>query len=256
MQLSTYNSFFTGEIQEDACECLLLLIEIMDKGFGPCPTNDNINSKGSFSELLFPFVLGKYTICDICTMKSPAFETTSLLYVTPADSSSMQELLMQEHKQKIYKTCSCCGRDTWHIESKIFLQHPNYLIIIVNRITYSNNRITKNKSRIPLDLYIKLGPYKFSLQASVDHHGHYTAFSIVLGKHFTVTIIKLPNVISRILIIHLLPIYFCTSSCYVRAAICLEGRLSLLALSSVYSLTVEDGSWSTPMVPAQLSVPL
>ena len=80
--------------------------------------------------------------------------------------------------------------------------------------------------------------------------------SIVVGKHFTVTIIKLPNAISRILIIHLLPIYFCTSSCYVRAAICLEGRLSLLALSSVYSLTVEDGSWSTPMVPAQLSVPL
>ena len=74
--------------------------------------------------------------------------------------------------------------------------------------------------------------------------------SIVVGKHFTVTIIKLPNVISRILIIHLLPIYFCTSSCYVRAAICLEGRLSLLALSSVYSLTVEDGSWSIPMVPA------
>ena len=69
-------------------------------------------------------------------------------------------------------------------------------------------------------------------------------------------IIKLPHVISRILIIHLLPIYFCTSSWYVRAAICLEGRLSLLALSSVYSLTVEDGSWSTPMVPAQLSVPL
>ena len=80
--------------------------------------------------------------------------------------------------------------------------------------------------------------------------------SIVVGKHFTVTIIKLPNVISRILIIHILPIYFCTSSWYVRAAICLEGRLSLLALSSVYSLTVEDGSWSTPMVPAQLSVPL
>ena len=34
LQLSTYNSFFTGEIQEDACECLMLLIEIMDKGSG------------------------------------------------------------------------------------------------------------------------------------------------------------------------------------------------------------------------------
>ena len=197
-------------------------------------------------------------------MKSPAFETTSLLYVTPTDSSSMQELLMQEHKKILHKTCSCCGRDTWHIESKQILQPPNYLIVIVNRITYSNNRITKNKSRMPLDLYIKLGPYKCSLQASVDHHGysmncgHYTASFNCCAKtfHCNVMIIKLLNVISRILIIHLLPIYFCTSSWYVRAAICREGRLSLLALSSVYSLTVEDGSWSTPMVPAQLSVPL
>ena len=74
--------------------------------------------------------------------------------------------------------------------------------------------------------------------------------SIVVGKYFTVAIIKLLNVISRIPISHLLPIYFCTNSSWnVRAAICLEGRLSLLALSSIYSLTVEDGSWSTPMVP-------
>ena len=37
-------------------------------------------------------------------MKSPTFETTSLLYVTPTDSTSMQELLLQEHKQKLCKT--------------------------------------------------------------------------------------------------------------------------------------------------------
>ena len=101
LQLSTYNSFFTGETQEDGCECLVLLIEIMDKGFGLCPTNDNISSKGSFSELIFSFVLEKYIICDICTVKSPAFETTSLLYVTPTDCTSMQELLMQEHTKRI-----------------------------------------------------------------------------------------------------------------------------------------------------------
>ena len=45
----------------------------------------------------------------------------------------------------------------WHIESKQMLHHPVYLIIIVNRITYSNNRSTKNNIRMPLDLYIKLG---------------------------------------------------------------------------------------------------
>ena len=151
------------------------------------------------------------------------------------------------------------SRDTWHIESKKILQPPNYLIIIVNRITYSNNRITKNKSRIYILNWVRTNfPYKllWTIMDTLWTVVITQSLSIVVGKHFTVTIIKLPNVISRILIIHLLPIYFCTSSCYVRAAICLEGRLSLLALSSVYSLTVEDGSWSTPMVPAQLSVPL
>ena len=46
LQLSTYNSFSSAEIQEYACECLMLLIEIMDKEFWLCHTNDNINSKG------------------------------------------------------------------------------------------------------------------------------------------------------------------------------------------------------------------
>ena len=70
------------------------------------------------------------------------------------------------------------------------LQPHKYLIIIVNRITYSNNRITKNKSRMPLDLYIKLGPYNFSLKASVDHHGYslnsgyYTASINCCGEIF------------------------------------------------------------------------
>ena len=43
---------------------------------------------------------------------------------------------------------------------------------------------------MPLDLYIKLGPYKFSLQAFVDHHGysinsgHYTASINCCGQTF------------------------------------------------------------------------
>ena len=73
---------------------------------------------------------------------------------------------------------------------------------------------------------------------------------VVVGGHFAVTMIKLLNVLSRIPIIHLLPINFCRNSSWnVGAAVCPEGRLSSLTLSSVYSLTVEDGGWSTPMVP-------
>ena len=81
LQLSTYNIISTGETRDDACDCLMLLIEIMYKGFGLFPTNDNTSSKGSFSELLFPFVLSKYIICSICTVKSAALETTCQFYV-------------------------------------------------------------------------------------------------------------------------------------------------------------------------------
>ena len=50
LQLSTCNIFFTVETQNNACECLMLLVEIMGKGFGLCLTNDNIYSKGSSSD--------------------------------------------------------------------------------------------------------------------------------------------------------------------------------------------------------------
>ena len=54
---------------------------------------------------------------------------------------------------KLYKTCSRCKKDTWHVESKHLLQPPNYPTITVNRIIYVNNIIAKNRSLIHLDLY-------------------------------------------------------------------------------------------------------
>ena len=84
----------------------------------------------------------------------------------------MQELGLQEHKQKLCKTGSCCKKDTWHVVSKLILQPPKYLIVIVNRFDYINNTIIQNRSLILLDMNIMLGPYKFNLRTTVDHHGH------------------------------------------------------------------------------------
>ena len=33
-----------------------------------------------------------------------------------------------------------------------------------------NNKIIKNSIPVPLDLNIMLGPYRFKLRATVDHH--------------------------------------------------------------------------------------
>ena len=46
---------------------------------------------------------------------------------------------------------------------------------------YINNNVTKDRCSIPMDTTVRLGPLKFSLRATIDHHGpsihsgHYTA---------------------------------------------------------------------------------
>ena len=78
------------------------------------------------------------------------------------------------------KSCFRCNKNTWHVESNHILQPPNYLIIVVNRFRYINNQFAKDKCSIPMDMTVVLGYHKFSLQATIDHHGpsiysgHYT----------------------------------------------------------------------------------
>ena len=135
----------------------------------------------SLSDILFSFVFEKYIVCDVCGLSSPSFESSSVLYISPTDTSSMQNLILEGLQQKLQKSCSRCNKNTRHIESSYILQPPKYLLLFVNRFRYINNNITKDRCPIPMDTTVRLGPLKFSLQATIDHHGpsidsgHYTA---------------------------------------------------------------------------------
>ena len=104
-----------------------------------------------------------------------------ILYISPTDTPSIQNLILEGLQQKLQKSCSRCNKNTWHIESSYILQPPKYLLLFVNRFRYLNNNITKDRCPIPLDTTVRLGPLKFNLQATIDHHGpsidsgHYTA---------------------------------------------------------------------------------
>ena len=95
------------------------------------------------------------------------------------------------------KSCSRCNKNTQHIESSYILQPPKYLLLFVNRFKYINDNITKDRCPIPMDTTVRLGPLKFSLQATIDHHGpsfdsgHYTASINCCKKHSIATITKL-----------------------------------------------------------------
>ena len=106
--------------------------------------------------------------------------TRSVLYISPNDTSSMQNLILQGFQKNLQKSCSRCNKNTWHIESSYILQPPIYLLPFVNRFWYINNNVTKDRCSISMDTTVRLGPLKFSLRATIFHgpsihSGHYTA---------------------------------------------------------------------------------
>ena len=121
----------------------------------------------SLFDILFSFVLEKYIVFDVCGLRSPSFESSSVLYISP----TMQNLILEGLQQKLQKSCSRCNKNTRHIESSYILQPPKYLLLFVNRFRYINSNITKDRCPIPMDTTVRLGPLKFSLQATIDHHG-------------------------------------------------------------------------------------
>ena len=71
------------------------------------------------------------------------------------------------------------------------------VLLFVNRFRYINNNVTKDRCSIPMDMSVRLGPLKFSLRATIDHHGpsihfgYYTASINCCQKHSIATITQL-----------------------------------------------------------------
>ena len=169
-----------GQIQQDSTKCLLMLISIIHKGSMPDSSSTTYPTGASLSDILFSFVLEKYIVCDVCGLRSPSFESSSVLYIIPTDTSSMQDWILQGMQQKWLKSCSRCNKNTWHVESSYILQPPKYLLLFVNRFRYTNNNITNDRCSIPMDMTVMLGPLKYSLRATIDHHGPFIHTVIIL----------------------------------------------------------------------------
>ena len=180
-RLVQYDNFYSGEQQEDVSECLMMLMELINKGSVPyCDSNDNNSTGVSLSEILFSFMLEKYIVCDACGLRSPSFEYSSVLYITRTCISSMQELIKQGMKQKWEKSCFRCKKNAWHVESNYFLQLLKYLIIVVNRFRYINNNFTKDRCSIPMDMTVVLGLHQFTLRLPWLITEHLCILAIIL----------------------------------------------------------------------------
>ena len=159
-QLVRHDIFYNGQNQEDSTECLPMLINIIRKCSMPDSSSTTSHTGASLSDNLFSFVLEKYIICDVCGLRSPSFESSIVLYISPTDTSSMQNLILEGLQQKLQKSCSRCNKNTRHAESSYILQPPKYLRLFFNRFRYINNNITKDRCPIAMDTTVSLGPLK------------------------------------------------------------------------------------------------
>ena len=132
-QLVRHDIFYNGQNKEDTTECLLMLINIIHKGSMPDSISTSSPTGASLSDILFSFVLEKYIVCDVCGLSSPSFESSSELYISPTDTSSMQNLILEGLQQKLQKSCSRCNKNTRHIESSLYcnLQNTCFSLLIV-----------------------------------------------------------------------------------------------------------------------------
>ena len=127
----------------------------------------------------------------------PPHSSLVVLYLLPTDTSSMQSLILRGVQQKLKKSYSRCNKNTWHVESSYILQTLKYPLLFVNRFRHINDNVTKGKCSISMDTTVRLGPLKFSLQATIDHHGpsihsgHYTTSINCCKKHSIATITQL-----------------------------------------------------------------
>ena len=113
------------ENQQDITECLLMLMNIIHKGSMSDSSSTTSPTGASLSDILFSFVLEKYIVCNACGLKSPSFESSSVLF-SPTDTSSMQNLILEGLQQKLQKSCSRCNKNNWHVESSYILQPPKW----------------------------------------------------------------------------------------------------------------------------------
>ena len=149
-QLVRHDTFCNGQNQENSTECLMMLINIIHKGSMPDSSSTTSPTGASLSDILFSFVLEKYGVCDVCGLRSPSFESSSVLYISPTNTSSTQNVILEGLQQKLQKSCSRCNKNTRHVESSYILQPPKYMRLCVNRFRYIDNNFTKDRCPIPI----------------------------------------------------------------------------------------------------------
>ena len=123
-------------------------------------------------------ILEKCIVCNVGGLGSSSFESGIVLYFTPTYTYYMKKLIMQGMQQTLENSSFDVKRTREMTNLTIFhsIQSIRLLLLLIGFKTYTT-MLPKIGVSIPMNM---LGLHKFSLQATMDHHGpsmhpgHYT----------------------------------------------------------------------------------
>ena len=181
----TTNLTLDGSIQEDAHECLMYVLQILNKGSAWCLLDDYDDTVDdsliqSFTKHMFQFMLETTRICCYCNSGKAVQELDFLLNVVPRRGATTQSMIEEYCISHNIMKCLKCKKDRQHICNIEIKELPKILIILLKRF----DKRTKITAPVSLEKVIKLNNHKYKILSIIHHHGktknsgHYTTSAI------------------------------------------------------------------------------
>jgi ubiquitin C-terminal hydrolase len=168
--LCTYDNFFNNNIQQDAHEAFLNIIN-----------NNNIHLN------IFTGSADTSFICNLCFTYSDYNESFNFITRQVSDMNTNYF-----YRQKtMNKFCMNCKKDSLHTTTYTIKEYPDVLVILINRYIITNSgRCSKNNRNIIIDNTITYNNYTYNIFGIINHigsstsNGHYISLIKTDNKWF------------------------------------------------------------------------
>ena len=184
--MARFDSFFSGSSQQDVNECFCRLTDILHHGTKENLLSD-LNTSGpedeqfihSLTKRLFLFNLKHHLQCLKCRLISISYSESRSFFVYPFNNCSIEDILKNNVKTTLDKTCRCCMTITKHDEILTFEHPPEFLVLVISRFD-NNSGIDKNRDKIEVCEDITVTSLCYRLVGSIHHHG-----TTIASGHYT-----------------------------------------------------------------------
>ena len=186
-RLVRFDSFFSGQYQQDVFECWTTLVQILHTGTRVHLLGDN-SPDGfgddqfvySLSKRLFLFNLKQISQCLVCRLITTSYKNSQTYFLYPESDCNIKTLLETSANTSQISSCNSCSKNTEH-EVLTHIHHsPEILVLVISRF---NTALAgnKNRSQVLTDDTLRISNDSFRLIGTIHHHGrtinsgHYTS---------------------------------------------------------------------------------